>query len=191
MLYQSAVESARGLIRHQENQTREQQQAANVSRDDPSGAALTAAGRSAAESLRRLVEKLRSLVATEDSVPSSSSAPVEFMLSVDEDHVLADLSATGGDIRAAKRRVKSLYDCLCSSLTFFTHLPFFTVFSSTVPKLSGLAWPTQIPSSALTELPFDCHPSFPLDPKTLKPEDVSKIGTMVKFGRVLSACLSF
>jgi hypothetical protein len=72
----------------------------------------------------------------------------------------------------------------------------FSIFLSTNSNLGAFApsqdcFPLERATNAddvqppYTELPFDCHPDFPIQPEQLSLEDTSKLAFLCRFGRPL------
>ncbi|KAI6041207.1 hypothetical protein EDC04DRAFT_1332225 [Pisolithus marmoratus] len=123
-----------------------------------------------------------------------NSNDVRVLLYFDEAHELGP--AIPDDKQPTNNKKKTLYDVLCSSLTHFQGSPIFTLFLSTQPSMTlpapsaetvGLArqQSMKICQTPLTELPFDCHPTFPLRPGTLKLEQLGELPFLARFGRPL------
>ncbi|KAM6493391.1 hypothetical protein JOM56_011525 [Amanita muscaria] len=107
----------------------------------------------------------------------------------DEAHELANYQV-GPD---QKNRLEVLYSCLDVFLPF----PLMFIFTSTTSSLQRLASPRAMAPSArsvignsvdkapITELPFDCHHSFPLKPDNYSFQDICKLKFLANFGRPL------
>jgi hypothetical protein len=97
---------------------------------------------------------------------------------------------------------KSCYAALCLALTYFTEShskdqhTIFGLFLSTNNSISRLAPPPDMAFSAraadnmlppFTELPFDCHPSFPIKQYTITLKQSESTEFLSRFGRPLFA----
>ena len=91
------------------------------------------------------------------------------------------------------------YDALRSAIADLHGRPYFTLFLSTntffpeprIAHSSRVQTHHKKVQAPYTETPFDCHPSFPVNPSSLTLAETAKIGFLVKFGRpllVLSLC---
>lgn len=91
---------------------------------------------------------------------------------------------------------QKLYDVVDSCLQRFEHYPIFTLFLSTQSPIGPLApsaelvgstqqWGMETLQACFTEMPFDCHPSFPLRPGTFKLEELGELPFLARFGRPL------
>ncbi|KAI6037804.1 hypothetical protein EDC04DRAFT_2700044 [Pisolithus marmoratus] len=119
---------------------------------------------------------------------------IKVLLYFDEAHELGYVIPD--DKEPDYNRKKRLYDVLCSSLNHFRACPIFTLFLSTQSSLGLLAPSAEVARSSrqrdmlplqapFTELPFDCHPSFPLRPGTLNLEQLGDLAFVARFGRPL------
>ncbi|KAM6493405.1 hypothetical protein JOM56_011539 [Amanita muscaria] len=111
--------------------------------------------------------------------PVLKKGAVKVVIYFDEAHELSN-HQVGPD---QKNRLEVLYSCLDVFLAF----PLIFIFTSTTSSLQRLAFPPAMASSArrapgnftdqapITELPFDCHHSFPLKPDEYSFQDICKL----------------
>ncbi|KAI6033344.1 hypothetical protein EDC04DRAFT_3035134 [Pisolithus marmoratus] len=116
---------------------------------------------------------------------SPDSRDVRILLYFDEAHEL------GHTIPDGENKLK-LYDVVCSCLKAFQCYPIFTLFLSTEPlvlsaEVAGSAQQCRKETfqALLTEMPFDCHATFPLRPETIKLEQLGDLQFLARFGRPL------
>ncbi|KAI6137216.1 hypothetical protein F5141DRAFT_1231205 [Pisolithus sp. B1] len=133
--------------------------------------------------LNLLLEALESICA----FPKSDD--VRVMLYFDEAHEL-------GHAIPSDKQKRTMYDVVCSSLSSFRHCGIFALFLSTQfslglsapsTEMSQLARQRRVDSlqAPFTEMPFDCHPTFPLRPETLRLKDLEDLAFLARFGRPL------
>ncbi|KAI6031017.1 hypothetical protein EDC04DRAFT_3065254 [Pisolithus marmoratus] len=119
-----------------------------------------------------------------------NSKDVKIILYFDEAHELC------GEVPGTSQPRKTLYDIVWSSLDHFQDSAVFTIFLSTQSSISLLApsanaarssrqQNTKMLPAPITELPFDCHPMFPLQAGQFKLEDLGQLSFLARFGRPL------
>ncbi|KAI6002348.1 hypothetical protein EDC04DRAFT_2583821 [Pisolithus marmoratus] len=134
----------------------------------------------------RLHQLLKALV-TVCAFPNSSD--IRVLLYFDEAHEL-DRAIPNDEQK------KKLYNIVCSCLNRFQQRSIFTLFLSTQPSLGFLVPSAEMARSArqqsmnmlqatFTEMPFDCHPSFPLRPGAFPLEQLGDMAFLARFGRPL------
>ena len=117
----------------------------------------------------------------------TSNTDVEILLYIDEAHELAISIPNSG---------KKLFDIVWSTLYKFETASIFTVFLSTQSSLSLLAPFAEAAQSSqqqdievlwgpITETPFDCHKSFPLESGEYFLPDIQGLEFLMRFGRPL------
>ncbi|KAH7890620.1 hypothetical protein F5I97DRAFT_1923094 [Phlebopus sp. FC_14] len=132
----------------------------------------------------QLLRALRNVHSQADNVKA-----VEVILYFDEAHELKHVIKGNPD-------EKTLYDALWSILGLFDYDAIFTLFLSTQSSLTLLAPAAEHARSSrqqkphdvqppITEMPFDCHPCFPLRPGQFKLEDLKELPFLARFGRPL------
>jgi hypothetical protein len=136
--------------------------------------------------LKDLLQTMKTSVTTK----TAQDNDVKVVIYVDEAHSLTDVKAP------PNVDDKSLYDVLCSALSFFVESPLFVIFLSTNSNLSKLspapAWARSARArqvdamqSPITETPFDCAPRLLIKPHTLKLENLNSVEFLSQFGRPL------
>ncbi|KAI6098551.1 hypothetical protein F5141DRAFT_1010789 [Pisolithus sp. B1] len=91
---------------------------------------------------------------------------------------------------------KNMYDIICSSLNHCQTSAIFTLFLSTQSSLGHFSPSAEMASSArqlsmkylqapFMEMPFDCHPTFPLKPGAFNLEQLQDLAFLACFGRPL------
>ncbi|KAI6097499.1 hypothetical protein F5141DRAFT_1053069 [Pisolithus sp. B1] len=116
--------------------------------------------------LQSQLEKLLSALETVCDLPNSED--VRILLYFDEAHEL-------GHAIPDDKQKKTLCDVACSTLSYFQTSSVFTSFLSTQSSMGHFTSSTEMTRSArqlnandlqapFTEMPFDCHPTFPLRP---------------------------
>ncbi|KAH7890628.1 hypothetical protein F5I97DRAFT_59418 [Phlebopus sp. FC_14] len=132
----------------------------------------------------QLLHDLRNVHSQADNVRA-----VEVILYFDEAHELKH-------VIKGNPEGKTLYDALWSILGLFDDDAIFTLFLSTQSSLTLLAPAAEHARSSrqqkphdvqppITEMPFDCHPCFPLRPGQFKLEDLKELPFLARFGRPL------
>ncbi|KAI0261562.1 hypothetical protein BC834DRAFT_895858 [Gloeopeniophorella convolvens] len=129
--------------------------------------------------------------------------PVKVIIYFDEAHELATTVPDPVPIlldanqRPLDDTERLLVDVLCSTLDVFMMNPMMILLLSTTSSFDKLAPSRVMARSArmiqgktidhapITELPFDCHPSFPLDDDAYTLADISKLEFLSRFGRPL------
>lgn len=119
--------------------------------------------------------------------------PIKVIICVDEAHELSPFPLE----KRNKPMKRSRFDILCSRMSIFVGQPMMVLFMSTVSSLIQLAPPREfarsfraindrtIDHAPITELPFDCHPDFPLKPTNYTLAKLSELEFLAKFGRPL------
>ncbi|KAI0260536.1 hypothetical protein BC834DRAFT_541289 [Gloeopeniophorella convolvens] len=128
--------------------------------------------------------------------------PVKVIVYFDEAHEFAIAPQpleSGADNTKRNRPERLFIDILCSSLGVFaaeemmflllsTTFSFMDQYSSTgsTARLSrSIRGRSTVEHVPITELPFDCHPSFPIDGTKYSLDDTSKAEFLARFGRPL------
>lgn len=127
-------------------------------------------------------EALKTLVQTlEESIEYPDDSPVKLVIYFDEAHELL----VNRNIRARGTR----FDILCSALDAFVNDPMMAVFMSTedLERSTQMAKGMTTRHGPITGLPFDCHPSFPLNPSNYSLDDLGELEFLAMFGRPLYA----
>ncbi|KAI0267363.1 hypothetical protein BC834DRAFT_968877 [Gloeopeniophorella convolvens] len=144
-----------------------------------------------------LIEALSSAILEDEN------DPVKVIIYFDEAHELATTVPdplpifVDADHRLPDDTDRLLIDILCSTLDMFMLDPMMVLLLSNTSSLEEyLPLRDMAPSARripgktiyhapITELPFDCYPSFPLDGSAYTLADISKLGYLARFGRPL------
>ncbi|KAI6101678.1 hypothetical protein EDD17DRAFT_1786370 [Pisolithus thermaeus] len=137
--------------------------------------------------LRRQFERLLSVLETVCDFPNSED--VRILLYFDEAHEL-------GHAIPDDKQKKTLRDVVCSTLSYFQTSSVFTLFLSTQSSMGHFTSSTEMTQSAwqpnakhlqapFTEMPFDCHPTFPLKPGDFNLAQLQDLEFLARFGRPL------
>ncbi|KIL60714.1 hypothetical protein M378DRAFT_26410 [Amanita muscaria Koide BX008] len=136
----------------------------------------------------RAVNAARSLLNV--ITPVLEEKAVQAVIYFDEAHELANHNVGS---RKDRNRLDVLYACLDA----FSRLPIMFIFTSTTSSLYRLAPPRagansgrrvagdSVDQAPITELPFDCHPSLPLDPNVHSFQAICELEFLARFGRPL------
>ncbi|KIL60721.1 hypothetical protein M378DRAFT_13970 [Amanita muscaria Koide BX008] len=145
--------------------------------------------RAGGEELSNAVKELLNVIST-PGLKKEAGHQVKVVIYFDEAHELCKHDAEPGSKR---NRLEVLYDCLDVFLPF----PLMFIFTSTTSSLHRLAstrdasYSTRrvvgksVDQAPITELPFDCHRSFPLKPHECSFEDICELKFLARFGRPL------
>ncbi|KAI0260539.1 hypothetical protein BC834DRAFT_1044564 [Gloeopeniophorella convolvens] len=183
---------AEARSKRRETMSPDSAQHTNTTGPDP---ALFDESAAAKEAYRRLARILTAAIAVDENYP------VKMVVYFDEVKELAiaapQLPRPNTDGGPPDTPERPLIDILCSSLDIFKQEPMMFLLLSTTTNLgyaftapnfrrgSGRRLCKTIDYTPINELPFDCHPSFPLDGTAYSLDDISDPKFLARFGRPL------